>query len=267
VAACGSVWLCQEVPTHARWWCARCKCWNCSNCGPWRRKRLLRQIEAGRPDKLATITVPENEPGSPTEHAYKLTWAFKQLKKRIRRRWKSEPFEYYAVMEATKRGQPHLHLCLRAPFIPQWWLSQQMRELINAPIVDIRKIHCPRRAARYVSKYVAKDPTTFGNLKRAWHSKNWIVEKPPEPECDWSGAETRAIKHCQPGLILQGLVSDRWLDIKIGDGCIIARKPFPEAVLPLWYTLCDLSDIPQPRRPAYDEPVLESPAGYDAQAA
>lgn len=81
------------------------------------------------------------------------------------------------MFEATKKGEPHLHLLLRAPFIPQKWLSEQMNELIEAPIVDIRKVGHARNAGRYVAKYVGKGPKPFAALKRYWTSQGYNLEE------------------------------------------------------------------------------------------
>ncbi len=94
--------------------------------------------------------------------------ALKILIKRARRKFTKSPIEYLAVFEETKKGEPHLHILMRAPFIPQRWLSETMDELINAPIVDIRKVGAAKNAARYVAKYVGKGPKPFAALKRYW---------------------------------------------------------------------------------------------------
>src|SRR5690606_38272330 len=89
------------------------------------------------------------------------------------KRYPSRRFEFLAVFERTKAGWPHLHVLARAPWIAQRWLSEQMADLIDAPIVDIRKIQDEGRAAKYVSKYVGKDPHVFAGCKRWWRSHHY----------------------------------------------------------------------------------------------
>jgi len=63
-----------------------------------------------------------------------------------------------------------------------------MAELIDAPIVDIRKVGSVKSAIAYVAKYITKAPAQFGSRKRYWLSKNYELDK-WEPSAD-DGAAT-----------------------------------------------------------------------------
>jgi len=78
---------------------------------------------------------------------------------------------YMAFAEETENGEPHLHILLRTVFIPQAWIAQQMREIMQSPIVWIEKIKGPRAAIAYVTKYVTKAPAQFGRSRRYWVSR------------------------------------------------------------------------------------------------
>lgn len=82
-----------------------------------------------------------------------------------------------AFLERTKRGEPHLHILLRAPFIPQDWLAEAMREMTGSPICWIEAIANTRSAIRYVTKYVSKEPAQFGRGRRYWVSRNWLHDR------------------------------------------------------------------------------------------
>lgn len=127
----------------------------------------------GNPTTFVTLTVNPQRGESQAERARDLSDALKVLIKRARRKWTKGKIEYLAVFEATKRGEPHLHVLMRAPYVPQKWLSRQMDELIEAPIVDIRHVHSKKHAATYVAKYVGKGPKSFGTLKRYWCSQGY----------------------------------------------------------------------------------------------
>lgn len=157
-----------------------CRSWQCPDCRPRRLAGLKRDAARGNPSTFITLTVNPQNDETTTERAQHLTDAWRIVVKRARRRWPKEPLEYLAVFEETKKGEPHLHIVARAPYIPQKWLSDQMRELINAPIVDIRKVANKRAVALYIAKYVAKGPRAFGKLKRYWSSPRYApktVEK------------------------------------------------------------------------------------------
>lgn len=80
---------------------------------------------------------------------------------------------YFAVVERHKSGRPHLHILLRAHYIPQRWLSQEMARRMASPICDIRKVDSTAKAAAYVAKYIGKAPAKFGNSRAYWYTKNW----------------------------------------------------------------------------------------------
>lgn len=89
--------------------------------------------------------------------------------------WKSIPF--LAVIEKHKSGWPHMHLLLRCTFIHHklirdWWV-----ERFNSPQVIIKRLHDPREAAIYVTKYLAKAPTAFEGCKRYWSSRDYVLAK------------------------------------------------------------------------------------------
>lgn len=80
------------------------------------------------------------------------------------------------VLELTKRGEPHLHIMCRSPFIRQADLSKFMKARINAPIVDIRMVKGSGEVAKYVAKYISKRPIKLGTMKRYWRSMNYFSE-------------------------------------------------------------------------------------------
>jgi hypothetical protein len=154
---------------HTLW----CRSWICSDCEPFRRAALKAFARSGSPKTFLTLTVNPTISSSPANRAALLVDAFRILIRRARAKFTKSPIEYFAVFEATKAGEPHLHVLMRAPYLPQKWISETMRELIDAPIVDIRFIDNVGRAAFYVAKYVGKRPGKFGTMKRYWHSKGY----------------------------------------------------------------------------------------------
>lgn len=162
-----------------------CRSWLCSDCAPKRIWRLAKFAMDGKPSTFLTLTVNPALGESPDERAQSLSDAFKVLIKRARRKFTKGNIEYLAIFEETKRGEPHLHILLRAPFIPQRWISETMAALISAPIVDIRKVGRARSAALYVTKYCAKGPKPFAQLKRYWCSRHYdlsVSDNDPKAE-------------------------------------------------------------------------------------
>jgi len=143
----------------------------------------MAQAASGAPTRFVTLTVNPAFYDSPAERLSRLAWAWRNVVKRLRRERPDEEFEYLAVVEETKRGEPHLHILLRGPYIRQRWLADAMKELIGAQIVDIRAVRGLRQAVNYVAKYITKAPAQFGKAKRYWMSQHYKPkeEKPEDP--------------------------------------------------------------------------------------
>lgn len=159
-----------------------CRSWQCADCAPYRVSQLKKLAEEGQPTTFITLTVNPTQGEDRQERARALSNAWKLVVKRARRKFTKAKIEYLCVFEETKKGEPHLHILARAPFIPQKWLSDTMNELIAAPIVDIRKVGRAANAARYVAKYVGKGPKAFEALKRYWQSPGYDLREKPEKD-------------------------------------------------------------------------------------
>jgi len=158
-----------------------CKSWGCDYCQPTRRAQLIAKAMSGAPERFITLTVNPRVGNGPSDRLRILAHAWNVIMKRERREHPKSELAYFAVVEATRRGEPHLHILYRGPSIPQHRLSDAMASLAGSPIVDIRKIRNPVEAVRYVAKYIGKRPAQFGTSKRYWCSRNYEAPyQPPE---------------------------------------------------------------------------------------
>jgi len=154
-----------------------CRSWGCEFCAPMRREQLMAQAASGEPTRFLTVTVNPQVGASPEERLFMLSNAWNIVVKRLRRKYVGKTIDYLCVVEETKNGEPHLHILLRCPYIPQRFLSDCFAELIGAPVVDIRAVKGLREVVRYVAKYITKAPKQFGHAKRYWCSKGWDIGK------------------------------------------------------------------------------------------
>jgi len=150
-----------------------CRSWRCELCAPVRRTQLMAQAASGNPVRFLTLTVNPHYGNDPESRLRALSAAWRTCVKRLRRQYGKHSVEYLAVVEETKAGEPHLHILLRSPYIPQRLISSIMGELIDSPIVDIRKIKNAKEVVRYVAKYITKAPAQFGTAKRYWSSSRY----------------------------------------------------------------------------------------------
>jgi hypothetical protein len=181
-----------------------CRNWHCEQCQPSRLRQLRAIAASGQPNICLTLTINTATGQSPVDRYKLLHNAWKILVKRILREFAKPPnsrwvlksddgyqyqeirdhnytsgvrqkavkrLHYMAFPEETENKEPHLHILLRTKYIPQRWISQQMQELINSPIVWIEKIKGARGAIAYVTKYVTTAPAQFGKSRRYWYSR------------------------------------------------------------------------------------------------
>ena len=166
----------------------RCRCWSCDGCLPIRKARLVKDVAAGQPNKLLTLTTRVVEGGDPVAEARRFTVWFAQLIRLIKKRPGCQNVAFFVVREATKQGWPHIHVALRSPYIPWKWLTAQWLAISGSPGADIRAIYGAGNAAKYLAKYIGKDPHRFGKTKRYWHSRNWfdVVPEQKRETGDWN---------------------------------------------------------------------------------
>jgi len=144
----------------------------------------------------------------------------------LRRRYGHDSINYFAVVEETKQGEPHLHILLRSPYIPQAFISDCMRDLIGAPIVDIRRIRSARDVVTYVAKYITKAPKQFGTAKRYWSSRDYEIKErddysgPPPGAPRWQ-VDRRPLHEILEAWIMDGYMSRR------GKADVIIGLPIP----------------------------------------
>lgn len=166
--------------------CLECRSWGCEHCGPKRARQLRGKIRAGLPNRFITLTINPQVGEGPEDRLKKLSHAWRLIVQRLRRAKPNDTIDYFAVVEATERGEPHLHILGRLPYVHQSVLSEWMKELADSPIVDIRAVRSVRKAALYVSKYVTKSLVRFGTSKRYWCSQTYELKdgspyEPPTP--------------------------------------------------------------------------------------
>lgn len=159
----------------------RCRAWTCAECQPQRSRQLVAQAHGGAPTTFLTLTSRRKPELTPYDAAMNLSRAWRLLRLRIMRHRKLKNLPFLAVFEATQNGWPHLHILLRSIWIDQRWISAQMAELADAPVVDIQRIRNRAQVNAYVAKYVGKAPHKFGSAKRYWQSRDYDL-RPAQPE-------------------------------------------------------------------------------------
>lgn len=155
-----------------------CRRWQCPDCGKHQRRKLKKRLVAGQPTTFLTLTTNPNLHPDPEEAFRQASVAINRLMKVLRRRYGATRIQYALVWEQTKRGYPHAHILLRAPYLPQKLVSREWQRLSGANIVDIRRVGSESQAAAYVSKYLAKDPATPYGAKRYRTSRQYSAAAP-----------------------------------------------------------------------------------------
>ncbi|HEU4678788.1 MAG TPA: hypothetical protein VFS35_04655 [Terrimicrobiaceae bacterium] len=96
-----------------------------------------------------------------------------------------------------------------------------MAELIDAPIVDIRKIRNQREVIRYVGKYITKAPAQFNGSKRYWTSAAYELGKE-----EWKKDHEAPSFHWQVSRLSIEVIIEEWRR----SGYMVARTASGEAI-------------------------------------
>lgn len=148
----------------------RCRRWSCDHCLPLLRAKVAKRVADGRSNAFATIKAPPGLRDDPDAQIAALVRGWK----RARRRPAFAAVQYFVVVEATQRGEPHLHIAIRFPFEPHS-LAALERMLLDAMSavgvvdVDLRPVH----NADGLGRYMAKEPIKFAGSRRYWSSRRW----------------------------------------------------------------------------------------------
>lgn len=137
-----------------------CGKWTCNVCG-WGKQRVAEylvlsgMLEAHkRGEKVRFLTLTE-DPKRPMQ-IKELSAAWNRLRSTLKHLGKLE--EYAAVVEATKRGRPHLHVVCTGDYVPQRELSRLAEQAGFGRISDIRLVDFgdqeegSKKAASYIAK-------------------------------------------------------------------------------------------------------------------
>lgn len=145
----------------------RCKRWGCRHCGERKINHYAHKVASAEPNRFITLTVANRLYNSPREAYDKTRRALPQLTVRVRRKYGE--FEYFRVLETTRKGWPHYHLVARSKYIPHIFIRDVWAELTGATIVDVRQIKRNEHIYRYVIKYLAKQSyVPWTNRRISW---------------------------------------------------------------------------------------------------
>lgn len=190
-------WRCEEHTLvgidgrRARVTALRCRRWSCPYCAKRLKARTVRRAMAGfipgQRVRMLTLTAAATDTVERSYDEQARRW--KVFREQLRRDFAAMRFEYFKVIERQQRGHAHLHILFRGDFIPQRWLSAAAAKAGFGPVVDIRQVG--KQAARYVSKYLAKEMGTtpeqqgYPPLPR-WHRRaSWSSAWAPAFQASW----------------------------------------------------------------------------------
>lgn len=163
-----------------------CRRWACPFCGRRRVAALSKRVEAAEPKRLMTLTVDPacwNDP----RHAYDGTRrALGPFTRAMRREGE---FEYFRVLELTKKGWPHYHLMVRSGYRHYAEVRKVWQQLTGAIIVDVRQIKERDNVYFYLMKYLAKQSYCDFTDRRTSQTSKFFPPKTPYPGLELVGHE------------------------------------------------------------------------------
>jgi len=183
----------------------------------------MAKAAAGNAERFLTLTINPQVGDNPADRLRILAHAWRTIVKRAHRRWPTKSIEYLAVVEATKLGEPHLHILIRGPYMPWKWISSCMDELAHSPVVVIKKVRDQRGVVNYLAKYITKKPEQFAGSKRYWTSQRWEgLKVAREPRATAPGYRWEVAMHDLTTIVRLWVYSG-WAVRADGKGGILAR--------------------------------------------
>lgn len=160
----------------------RCKRWSCPVCAEINRRKVIAFGKRGQPTAMLTLTVSSKAYDTPHEAAQDLKRALVALRKRIARAFPGETMPFLAVFERHESGFPHLHLLIRARFLPVKRLREMWEGITkhswNVNIMALRTVG----QVAYAAKYIGKDLAPFEHCKRWWRSHAYDMPQPDDEQ-------------------------------------------------------------------------------------
>jgi hypothetical protein len=213
---------------------ANCKQWHCDECRPHLTRKLRKQILAGEPNMMITLTQNGSRGESKNHRRRLLGEAIPLLFQMIKRSKNLDHVPYFCVIEQHESGEAHAHILARLPYVHQKWLLKKWRKLMGAAGVFVQRLKTQRGAAHYVSKYLSKAPARFGTMKRFWKSQHWRVTPEEARDLHDTKAFVRVLKHFNITKYAALLISEGWQITKRFANMIEAEHPGGPRAPPLW---------------------------------
>ncbi|MBA7545034.1 hypothetical protein ES705_37396 [subsurface metagenome] len=154
-----------------------CSRLDCPVCGDRKRRRMVAEIMAGKPERLLTLTLRTIRSHTPHQSARRIRGAWRRFIALVRKAFPD--FRYWKAMEFTKAGTAHLHVACRGSYIPQRMLRAMWLKASGSYIVHVEAIRDARHGAVEVAKYVVKSAQRLGQMdppiRLTSHSRDWML--------------------------------------------------------------------------------------------
>lgn len=205
----------------------RCKTWKCNACREVNKHRVMSKISSGCSQLVVSwlITLTYHVDGDERRHAASVKRDWRVFLRYLRRKYQKTP--WFRIIEATKRGQPHLHLIMGglggkqrvacdtgkrpngkcAHKIDYDWAMQDCandcieHELAkvwyritgDSFVIDARRVVSANGAAAYLSKYLTKATNTWEYLESLGFRKRYSASR------DWPKRPTMLMRGSEEG--------------------------------------------------------------------
>lgn len=136
---------------------------------------VMHKARKGEPNLFLTLTCNPHQYPDADHAARDMKRALVLFRRRIARKFGVQRLPFIVVFERTKKGWPHMHLLLRAPYMHWKVLRAMWHDITGAWQVDVRQIKTKSQVLFYVTKYIGKDLAAFQGCKRWWRSHNYDV--------------------------------------------------------------------------------------------
>lgn len=191
---------------------ACCNSWDCADCGPRKKRRLIAKCFAAQANRGFDLTIRHREDRTLQQEADLLQKWWRNFRRLWNRNNPNNKIRCISVWEIKGPRHVHLHCLARCGFIPVKKLRAYFWEHLRSHKQWIKPLDTPKKQRAYAIKYVGKDPAKLEGKHRYSVSKHfWKKTEETYQDPELEGLKWRYVR--QP--------LDHWKELRTQEECFL----------------------------------------------
>jgi len=182
----GAIVLVHQAESRVKVVPLRCGSWACPDCGPAKAAALKARLRNAKATAFLTLTCAQPAGCKPGQAERSIRKGWSKFVAKIREF--APDFEYFKVWEYQKNGWPHLHVLVRAHYIPKHVYAKAWHLTCWPGFVKVKAVRDNQNIPHELCKYMSKCYKIAKQLDkgmRIWSaSQGFFLDPPPKPKVE-----------------------------------------------------------------------------------